>query len=180
MATRPSWPVIAILIVIALVVFYFVPILFDLALVVGVIYAVVYYGRPACPSCKARGTIAYSRSEVVKTERAYGIVTRTDTTTTRKKDSQGQMVKETSTSKRQERVPTVKTTTRSYYQCKKCGYSYGRDSVKEEEDFSREESPVKEKVIIEREVAKVQCKYCGTLVDPVRDNTCPKCGAKLF
>ncbi len=34
--------------------------------------------------------------------------------------------------------------------------------------------------IIEREVVKIPCKYCGTLVDPVRNEKCPNCGARLY
>ncbi len=181
MAVKLSWPVILIAVVVALVVLYLFPVLFLVALIAGAVYAVAYYSRPACPSCRARGTIGLSRSEVVKAEKAYGIVTRTDTTTTRRSDGQGQTVNETSTNRRQERVPTVRTTTRSHYRCSRCGYMYERDSTKEQEDFSREEEqPAKEKIIVEREVAKIPCKYCGNLVDPVRDNTCSKCGAKLF
>jgi hypothetical protein len=32
-------------------------------------------------------------------------------------------------------------------------------------------------VIKEEEIVKVPCKFCGTLVDPVRDKACPNCGA---
>ena len=34
-------------------------------------------------------------------------------------------------------------------------------------------------VIIQREVVRIPCKYCGALVDPIRNSTCPHCGAKL-
>ena len=32
-------------------------------------------------------------------------------------------------------------------------------------------------VIVQKEVVKVPCRYCGALLDPIRDNACPKCGA---
>lgn len=32
-------------------------------------------------------------------------------------------------------------------------------------------------IIKEEEIVKVPCKFCGTLVDPVRDKACPNCGA---
>jgi hypothetical protein len=34
-------------------------------------------------------------------------------------------------------------------------------------------------VVIQREVIKIPCRYCGMLVDPVRDAKCPSCGANL-
>jgi len=165
----------------AVVLYYLSPTVFFIVLFIGVLYAVGYYRREKCPSCGSRGTIALDSSEVLKTERAYGIVTRTDTTTNRRRDNQGKIVNEKSTTEREERAPIVRTTSRDYYKCSKCGHSYSSESVDEEEDFAREEEPGgKQTVIIEREVAKVPCKYCGTLSDPVRNSTCPKCGAKLL
>jgi rubrerythrin len=38
----------------------------------------------------------------------------------------------------------------------------------------------KETTIIQREVVKIPCKYCGTLVDPVQDQKCPNCGAAVI
>jgi hypothetical protein len=35
-------------------------------------------------------------------------------------------------------------------------------------------------VIIEKEVVKVKCRYCGTLLDPVNDKKCPSCGAPVL
>ena len=35
-------------------------------------------------------------------------------------------------------------------------------------------------VILEKEVARIPCKFCGNLIDPVRDATCPRCGARPF
>jgi DNA-directed RNA polymerase subunit M/transcription elongation factor TFIIS len=169
-----------VLLVAAAVLYYLSPAVFFIVLFIGLLYTVGYYKREKCPSCGSRGTIALDRSEVLKTERAYGIVTRTESTTNRRRDSQGKIVNEESTSEREERAPIVRTTSREYYKCRKCGHSYSRESVDEEEDFSRNEEPSKEKVIIEREVVKVPCKYCGTLSDPVRNSTCPKCGAKLL
>jgi len=34
-------------------------------------------------------------------------------------------------------------------------------------------------LVIEREVVKVPCKYCGTLIDVFRSNTCSQCGAPV-
>lgn len=34
--------------------------------------------------------------------------------------------------------------------------------------------------IIEREVVKIPCKYCGTLNDAVRSKTCSQCGAPVY
>jgi len=35
-------------------------------------------------------------------------------------------------------------------------------------------------VILEKEVARIPCKYCGNLVDPARQTMCPRCGARPF
>ncbi|MFI5450317.1 MAG: hypothetical protein ACHQ03_11205 [Candidatus Bathyarchaeia archaeon] len=34
-------------------------------------------------------------------------------------------------------------------------------------------------VIVEKEVVRIPCKYCNTLIDAFRNNTCPNCGAPL-
>jgi hypothetical protein len=39
--------------------------------------------------------------------------------------------------------------------------------------------PAQPAVIVEREVVKTPCRYCGTLVDAFRSNKCPNCGAPL-
>ena len=103
-----------VLLVAAAVLYYLSPVVFFLVLIVGVLYAVRYYKREKCPSCGARGTIALDRSEVVKTQRAYGIVTRTETTTNRRRDNQGRMVNEESISEHEERAPVLRTTSRDY------------------------------------------------------------------
>ena len=164
----------------AVVAYVLSPALFFILLLVGFLFAVGYYKREKCPSCGSRGTIALDRSDVIGKKKAYGIVTRTDTTTSRVPDGQGKMISQESTTERQERVPVVKTTSQDYYKCSKCGYSYSKESVDEEEDFSRDEEPREREKIVEREVVKVRCKYCGTMADPVRNETCPKCGAKLL
>ena len=35
-------------------------------------------------------------------------------------------------------------------------------------------------VVVEREIVKIPCKYCGNLIDPARDDRCPRCGARPF
>jgi rubredoxin len=169
-----------VLLVAAAVLYYFSPVVFVIVLFIGFLYAVGYYRREKCPSCGARGTIVFDRSEVVKTERAYGIVTRTETATNRRRDNQGRMVNEESTSEREERAPVIRTTSQDYHKCSKCGYSYSSESVDEEEDFSRVEKPVeKQTVIVQREVVKVPCKYCGTLNEIATAKNCSNCGASL-
>jgi uncharacterized OB-fold protein len=59
-----------------------------------------------------------------------------------------------------------------------------RDAVTQVEDFSRsghEQAPttVKETTVIQKEVLKVPCKYCGTLLDPVRERYCTSCGSPV-
>ncbi|MGA2875596.1 MAG: hypothetical protein ABSE82_08665 [Nitrososphaerales archaeon] len=42
-----------------------------------------------------------------------------------------------------------------------------------------DEPAVQRETIIQREVVKIPCKYCKTLMDPVRDKACPNCGAPI-
>ena len=42
-----------------------------------------------------------------------------------------------------------------------------------------QESAIQRETIIQREVVKIPCKYCKTLIDPVRDKVCPNCGAPI-
>jgi len=179
LAIKLSTPAIIVIAIVAIVIFYFFPILFYVAVLVGVIYVIGYFSRKKCPSCGVRGTIAAAGTEVVKTEKAFGLVTRMETSTTKKRDNRGRMVNENATSQRQERVPVVRTTLRTTYKCGRCGYSYATESVSEKEDFSRAEEPSKEKtVIVQKEVVKVPCKYCGTL-NEVTQRTCSNCGAAI-
>ncbi len=163
--------------VIAALLLVFIPVLFYLGLVCGVVYLVWRFTRAKCPSCGRHGTIGATGSQVVSAERGYGVVTRQDTTTTSKHDGTGSMVTETSTTSRQERAPVVRKTVRTTYRCKGCGYNYTRDSVSEEEDFSDRPQKEKETTIIQREVVKVPCKYCGALNDISTQRTCSNCGA---
>ena len=34
-------------------------------------------------------------------------------------------------------------------------------------------------IVVQREFVKIPCRYCGMLIDPVRDSKCPSCGANL-
>jgi len=150
-------------------------------LVIGLLIAgAYYYGRPKCSYCGARGQIQPTGSSVASREPAYGIVTRTDTITKNRVHPDGTPYKEVTHVNRQERVPTLRITTRTNYHCANCGNKWSKDTLKEVEDFTRAEPKDPNKtVIIEREVVKIPCKYCGMLVDPVRDAKCPSCGANL-
>ena len=163
--------------------FFFVPALGVLMLVGLIVAGVVYYRRPKCGACGARGTISQSGTEVVSSVPGFGIVTRTDTITTDKRRSSGSST-EVSHVKRQERVPTVTNTIRTYYKCSKCANTTYRDAVTQVEDFSRsgneqEPTTVKQTTVIQKEVLKVPCKYCGTLLDPVRERYCTSCGSPV-
>jgi len=35
-------------------------------------------------------------------------------------------------------------------------------------------------MILQKEVVKIPCKYCGNLIDAFRSNSCPKCGAPIY
>lgn len=58
----------------------------------------------------------------------------------------------------------------------------GRDQTqrKIEPQVTENTPTIHKETIIQREIVKVPCKYCGTLVDPVPNNKCPSCGAKIF
>lgn len=172
-----------VVVLVMVVSFYFVPALGVLILVGLIVAGAVYYGRPKCGRCGARGTISQSGTEVVSSVPGFGIVTRTDIVTTDKRRSSGSG-KEVSQVKRQERVPTVTNTVRTYYKCSKCANTTYKDKISQVEDFSRsghDQAPtvVKETTVIQKEVLKVPCKYCGTLLDPVRDRYCPSCGSPV-
>lgn len=167
-----------ILFTIAALIFY--PVVGIALVVVLLLVGAAYYARPKCGYCGARGQISRTGSEVVSREQAYGIVTRTDTVTKNGRRSDGTATREMTHVNRQERVPTVRTTTRTHYRCANCRNTWFKDTVSEAEDFSvREQPPQKETVVIQKEIVKVPCKYCGMLVDPVRDAKCPSCGANL-
>jgi hypothetical protein len=155
--------------------------LIGILLFVGLLAAGAYYfARPKCTYCGVRGRIQETGSSVVSKEPAYGIVTRTDTITKNRTRPDGTLYNEVTNVKRQERVPTLRITTRINYQCAACGNKWSRDGVKELEDFSREKPrDPNQPVVIQREVVKIPCRYCGMLIDPVRDAKCPSCGANL-
>jgi len=163
--------------------FIFVPALGVLILIGLIVAGAVYYGRSKCGRCGARGTISLGGTEVVSSVPGFGIVTRTDTITTDKHRSSGSS-NEVSQVKRQERVPTVTNTVRTYYKCSSCANTTYRDTVTQVEDFSRSgneqtQTMVKETTVIQKEVLKVPCKYCGTLLDPVRERYCTSCGSSV-
>jgi hypothetical protein len=40
--------------------------------------------------------------------------------------------------------------------------------------------PQKPTMIVEKEVVRIPCKYCGNMIDAFRNSTCPKCGAPIY
>ena len=46
------------------------------------------------------------------------------------------------------------------------------------EGRSGQVTAVETNTVVEREIVKIPCKYCGNLIDPVRDDRCPRCGAR--
>ncbi|MGD0145830.1 MAG: hypothetical protein ABSB53_03140 [Nitrososphaerales archaeon] len=138
-----------------------------------------YYLTPKCLACGARGTTKLTGSEVIKQEKAYGIVTRKETVTKRRTGKQG-VTKEETVRKREERVPVIRKTIRLHYTCSHCRKTSFRDVARQEEDFSRsEELPPGQTVIIQKEIVKVPCKFCGTLNEIATAKTCSNCGAAL-
>ena len=75
---------------------------------------------------------------------------------------------------RQERVPVVKTITRISYKCANCQQFVGsKNFYSQEEDFG----PTQQQTVVQREVLRIPCRYCKTLLDPIREKTCPHCGS---
>ncbi len=50
-------------------------------------------------------------------------------------------------------------------------------ATKIDDALSEEAAAPEANVIVREEIVKVPCKFCGTLVDPIRDKACPNCGA---
>lgn len=143
----------------------------------------VNFFSPKCSLCKTKGEIVYVGWQQVASERAYGMVTRQETQEIRKRDTRGRAYTQQSVSSRQERVPVVRTTFRYHYRCGACKGTWYRDTVTQQEDFSvaSQQQPVtrENNTVYTREVVKIPCRYCSRLIDPVRDQQCPSCGANL-
>src|SRR6266571_3540589 len=131
-----------------------------LLLILGIILIIWDQRRPKCPNCQTRGQLATTRSEVLNEERGFGIVTRQDRVQTQRGGQQ-----ENSVVSRQERVPIIRRTVRTYYRCGACGRDSWVDSVNQAEDFSPPQPVMREREIREREVITkevlVQCRSCG-------------------
>ncbi len=153
-------------------------------LFVEIIAAAFYFHRPQCPKCGARGQIVNAGSQEVGRVNAFDIFDRKDTTSTRYFDNQGNPSTARSTTYRQERAPSIRVTYRTFYECKNCHNRTYSDSVKVYEDFSRSGNEVTKEIyntkVVEREVLKVPCKYCRSLIDPVTNTYCPSCGGRLL
>ena len=151
-----------------------------------------YWKTLRCRYCNSKGRIYPARSELIGTERGFGYVTRTQIVQT--VGQQGNPVQElifgqgSSYSKQQvvytqERVPVVRSKIRTVYQCNKCLAFVGdRTFTREVEDLSapQQQQTVVQREIqreVQREVLRVPCKYCKTLLDPIRERKCPNCSA---
>ncbi len=129
---------------------------------------------PKCPYCGARGSTKHLYSETVGQKRGYGLVTRVDRVLTEGDEDSEDEVTEI---ERKERVPVIRTSYKLTYQCIKCRTAWDENEEEEEEDFEDDE---REKVVVEREVLRIPCNHCGSLIDPIRNGTCPKCGAPIL
>lgn len=138
-----------------------------------------YYLSPKCDKCGARFSYRRVGSYVEDRERGYGIVTRSEVTNKKSRDGDGNVRYESETTKRQERAPVVRTTTRYDYTCAKCGNVKSKRKTRQQEDFSPREEATPQTVIIQKEVVKVPCRYCGTLNEIATQSNCTKCGAPL-
>lgn len=159
------------------------PALGAVLVVIALIGCAFYFSRPKCAKCGRRGTILPNGTVVTNRMPGFGLVTRTDTVTDRGQSSDGTTTTSVKEVHRQERVPTVTVTTRHLYKCTACGNETFKDVVSQTEDFTRSgQEPVQPTVIQKetvKEVLRVPCKYCGTLLDPISDRRCPSCGSPV-
>ena len=140
----------------------------------------INFFSPKCSYCGTKGEIKYVGWKKTNEEHGYGIVTRTQTESRVRKGTDGNRIKENVTVQRQERAPVVRRTHRHLYQCMRCNRSWTKDETKETEDFSPPPPLEKSTIVVTKEVMKIQCRYCGALLDPVESSLCPRCGAKIF
>lgn len=141
----------------------------------------INFFSPKCSFCSTKGEVVYLGWQKAKVERGFGIVVRQETNTIKKRDVRGRRYTQNAVTNRQERVPVIRTTYRYHYECRACRNTWANDKVVEEEDFSPPipKQPVvrESNTVYTREVIRVPCKYCGTLLDPIQNKTCPRCGA---
>jgi hypothetical protein len=112
-----------------------------IALVVVVAFGVVgryEEWRARCLACGEWGARKQVGRELVREEKAYGLVTRTGRTFTRGWGTNGRPVGGWGTSHWEERVPVIRRTYERTFRCDKCGHETCRQEVEEEEDFDRE------------------------------------------
>lgn len=142
-----------------------------LLLIIGVLLIIADQRRLKCPNCRTRGRLAPIRSELLKEQRGFGLVTRADRIQTQRGRQQ-----ENTVIRRQERVPMIRRTVRTFYKCGACSAESWVDRTTEAEDFSPPQPEIR--TVIERQVVKIPCKYCRNLISP-DENRCSYCGGKL-
>lgn len=138
-------------------------------------FEIWYWFGEKCPACRRGGTIREVSRQIVAQQRGFGITTRTEKHT-------GYVGRQptSTTVQRQERVPTVTSTVQVNYVCRVCRKPAYKQYVTQQEDFSpTTTAPTTFVREVHREILKVPCKYCGTLLDPVRQQHCASCGAKV-
>lgn len=92
-----------------------------------------YFECRACGKWSTKTT----RQELVSEEKAYGLVTRTATSSGRGAFTGGNFVVGSGTTEWEERVPVIRKTFCRYAKCDKCGHETSEKVVEEEEDFNR-------------------------------------------
>ena len=145
--------------------------------------AAFYFHREECVKCGVRGQIENMGTREVGRVQGFDIFNIRETASSRGRDSYGRQTTSRSVINRQERAPSVRITYRTFYECKNCHNRTHLDFMQVQEDFTRSGNEVTKEIhntqVIEREVLRLPCKYCRSLVDPVRNTTCPSCGARL-
>jgi hypothetical protein len=139
-----------------------------------------YEAAPKCPFCGQPNTLQEKSRTIVGQTKGFGMVERVEKHTGIYGDPS-----RTKEIRRQERVPTVTTSTRIEYVCSYCMKSSTRDFTATIEDFSREARPsssADQRLTINIPPPPPQimrrCTYCKAIYAEGR-LTCPKCGASF-
>ncbi len=131
-----------------------------------------------CPNCQKRGHSKFLNAEVISRTPGYATVVRK----TKSRDSLGNVVQ---TIERPEQIYVTRIKTHNNCHCRNCDAEWYTESEEQREGadaVQKQESVIvkERKLIKEKEVIRIPCRYCKFLSDPVRDRKCSNCGAPIL